>query len=66
MFGKKIVCCSCSKKVPANEIRTTHHNGKDLPLCRKCWSAAKQVQAALFTASRADAARDRYQRRNSG
>ena len=65
MFGK-VKCCSCSKSVPKSEIRTTHRNGEDLPLCRECWQAAIQVQAMLRPASRADEARDRWHRSNSG
>lgn len=62
MFGK-IKCVSCSKDKPKSEIRYTHRNGEDLPLCRECWDAAKTVQEMLRPAgSRADDARERWQR----
>jgi hypothetical protein len=66
MFDKKIKCCSCDKNKPAKEIRYTTRNGERLPLCSECWEAAKYVQAALRPASRADEARDRWLRSQSG
>lgn len=61
MFGMgKIKCVSCGQRRPKSEIRYTHRNGEDLPLCKECWQAAKIVQGMISVGSRAEDARERY------
>jgi len=54
-------CVSCGNE--ANEVKYTHRNEEDLPLCIPCWNAALKVQQLLAVPNKAEAARQRYQTR---